>query len=460
MSAYEELKRMRENSKKLQEEAMNSESNSYSEDYEVVEAVGIPEDRQIAVRIVSNPFEVRRSPYDCKFVLRSRLLRDNGKNYSDINWQWIITEKKRKVNTPKGVRYVPHTVYAINPDWILGRVYTETLSGSWNNDTVGKSVFTPKWGDTEIYKRLTDDSLNTVSGSSFKVKVAPSGKVAMNVIDRMDDWCIENKHTKILAQNVKILEDHEKGRAVFINNMLSAKKEPDNERYSGTYDSIRDHFLNYVGDWMNTDCILQRKGMNTIVYDAGDSKFIKGQAAMFASNEPLNEEEKKYEKYNLDELYFLKTTSSSYLLKHHRKLFELFDEEIGNKIGWSSIEELEKDSKHFVSDEGVSSEEEKKDNEVVVEIKKEVVVEGKKEVKDFSFKQVFPYFDKLKEEEKSLLNSSFQGFNEDKTEVLYSDKSGRLLPCVDNNCSFNNTNVKTLIPGAISSYCPVCGKGL
>ena len=168
-----------------QEEAKNNAGNWG--DFEKPETIGLEDKKEKVVRILGNPLEVRSLPTDPKLLLQSYVAKDDKSGYFQLNWP--VVEKNGK--------YVP------DPDWIVTKFYNKVNEGKWEKypdgqvDERGKNGKWKKFHqDTKIFQLV---EYNAKEGEKYPKNFYPSKRVVMNVIDRHDDWCKENKHSKLLT---------------------------------------------------------------------------------------------------------------------------------------------------------------------------------------------------------------------------------------------------------------------
>lgn len=433
------------------------------------EFLGLEEDRDIVFRIVGDPIEFREKGTDPDYVLQSRVLRDDGKGYCYINW---------KKGTYNG-KPVPDN------DWILTRLYNTVMEGEWKKYPPGK---TSKFGkdfykeymhkDTESYRRIDSNVKKDERG--IPTRFYPSKQIVMNVIDRMDDWCKENKHTKLLSRKIGKSESIQKDKDG--KEKIVVIKYPKLGITETLYEKIWKHCIRFIGDW-DCDLVVRKVGDREYdVHDFTEEKYLSEEIINLGSIEELTDEEKAYELYDIDKEY----APSSYnkLKKNLSGLFKMVDSEFGTTYydelcDLAKIEQEEKDRSKAVTllseednDEDDNYEDDGKppwddDNEEIrEEVEEEVEEEPKKRSRPkavpteneevVNYNKLFPSWKELTSEEQKIMVNSIKGYNDDGSPIYYPDADDYL--CIDeDNCFFPNTNKQTTYPSSVIT-CPVCGK--
>lgn len=372
-----ERRMKREEEVKLNKENQNNFNFSSSE-REFIEWMGITtyhnkqktkEER--VMRIVGNPFEVKENSSDAKLILFSEWLNDDGKGYIKLNWPII----------DKNGSFKP------DPDWILTKLYNEVNKGGWgkyteemmesdkeltklNGEIVNRNKKSFFWKAENIDKTCHSyivDKFNQKQGDQYSKQIYPSKRVFLNVIDRHDNWCIENKKTKVLSSRTNVYNfTDDTGKA---GERVYADWGVPMIVYTGLHDNI----LAYKDHWNVIDTIIRLDNNNNyIIRDASEEK-ISDESKRIASIDPLTDEEKEYKLWDFDD--YFKITSYYTIKKNLIKRFKQTDIDLGTHF--------EEELNDLVSKEAVEWKEEKKNREsqnitqVVAEINE--VKEDKKE---------------------------------------------------------------------------------
>jgi len=323
--AFELAKQMQDQQKV---DAENSKSDFQGGDYEQIKYLSLIENKvkhERVFRIVGYPHKYRAftdeqkagfgleiKPSDAKVVLRSDIVTDTGTSYTKINFPFVL----------KGGRY------QADPEYILTRLFRDV--------TAGKSVPIPegeqtaeekknnwKYRKTFIHEgkscleRIKNNKKKGENPTIFR-KFLPTMSVVMNVIDRHDDWCINEKHTKLLSQNMYSFTP-DGGTLVELPNNIGI-----NEKL---YNQIIDTST-VSGGWDMVDMVVKMAETNS-VFDCTDVKYIDSASATIGVEGELTAEESAYELYDLDKLF---ANSRYYKLKKNLEgLFKLVDNELGTK---------------------------------------------------------------------------------------------------------------------------------
>ena len=457
-SIFEEAKKRR--LQKEEEEKFKS-TQTYSDEFipkVKTEWVGIQKTKEIVGRIIGNPHEMRKNSWDVKIILYSGWLNDSKTGFVKIIWPMIES----------GEKFLP------DPEWILTKLYNKVTDGNWaeytddmvNGDDIVKKVdgkIVRKKGGKELnvywnhihsnkncFQRLQKQN-NIRATDTFPRSVFPGPRVIMNWIDRHDDWCKENKHTKLLtAKKFPYTFENDEGEEQTIYYI-------DRGIPFSLYQKIWENVVETRGHW-DLDLVLKLgSDKNYIVRDALEEK-ISEESKKFAVSTPLTEEEKIYEKYDLDAIF--KSTSYVTLRNNLLGLFKLVDSELNTTF----TEELEELAFEEAKEKSELSEEESKiydvpdntlneTNKEKLKTQEEEVTRTPRETKpevrtETNVEQLleslnnWKTLDKL---DKSDMIKNIEKVDENNNIIWKSDAN--LLPC--DNC-------EKLLPNTVLS-CPYCG---
>lgn len=259
-------------------------------------------------RLVGNSLETRQFPSDPVLVERSLIMGDDG-NYFNCIWSH---EK----------------------DWPLRKLLTKLAKYEYNPETKKKTYINE--GCPLLHKFLYNGQENNLYGTGM----APSKFVLFNAIDRLDTWCKENKHTKMLAWGVQE-KDGKKFYAPGISNgfykYIWQEKCSSIAKFLDEVDFVCHRYsektrpnemTNYVVYWEEEQTsikVLGEKDKATINYN---DYIVKGF---------LSEEEENYERYNLENIPFIsKPTPAGIILARLGKFLKDVDEKYKTTI----VEEL------------------------------------------------------------------------------------------------------------------------
>ncbi|HPJ86581.1 MAG TPA: hypothetical protein PLU55_00545 [Candidatus Pacearchaeota archaeon] len=421
-------------------------------------------------RIVGKPFPyndpTNRKPTDIKMIMQSEIVKEDKKGYVKFNFPYHYDDTKGD--------------YVLDKDFILTKVINKVKEGRWEkypegkvNELTGKNgEYIHYYKDTEVYKIIVDKVGNAKIGEKFPKNFYPSKRVVINVIDRHDSWCKDNKHTKILTSKHEgfSIKDSKTNQDITI-------FYTDTGIPKTTYDKIVEYHAKGTGNF-DVDTIVKKVEKDYTVADITDAcpKFITQKSKDIGLDSDLTDEEKSYELYDFDK-YFPYASSATKIKKWLSWLIKKVDAQTGSNFmveleALAKIEEDERNAKkeaqaekEQVEGEEVSDDVKEMEAPVKEEPKPEVkqeepkrrrVEEPKKEEtkEEISYVKYFPSYDKLSDEEKaSLLNA----LSEIKDGIpLFNNKEGELLGCKDEKCKFPNSEIDTIFPESIFT-CPVCG---
>jgi hypothetical protein len=445
-----------------QKKAREDSKNFVPFDFEEIAYEGLAIDKPVAFRIIGSPMEYRQFPYEAKLVLQSKMVTDDYKGKTRINWRYVESKGK----------------YIIDPDWILSKLYNNAMSRQFvkytEKDIDGKSViktedgsiknsrgYTGEYRDlhthTKTYQRLKFNK--TINEQKSFGDAYPSSRIVMNVISRMDDWCSTNKKTKILSTKVGVkegtkIEKDELGNTYTVTFTMYF---PETGISKSAYDELLDYIRTSGVDPTTTDFVITRKYIN----DKYSQSIIDGEGLLKlgrASSDILNkiksgkltEEESKYETYDLDK--FFAVSSYNKIKKKLSGLFKLYDEEFHDNLydelcALALEEEKLREEKAIQNPEDFRDEEyQSSEKEIPAEKKEERKVRTVDKAIDFSI--VFPFWSSLLEEDKNEMKTLLQSANN--VDSMIFKPNTPLLPCTA--CGRN-------LPNTVF-HCPCCGTEL
>jgi hypothetical protein len=464
------LQQEKREKQKKELEAKKNKVNGSNFTPEQIQFCEIERDKQKAFRFTGLPHLVRQLPTDAKIIAHSRILHDNKKGYFHCVWKTDADGNR-------------------DEEWFLFRFFTSVFARKWHkyteeelakdkdkkaNKSGGEWIYLYK--DSPVYKRIYD---NTKPEDKYPPSFAPAGKndfghfndlkkdnkgnagkqILLNVIDKNDDWCKINKHTKVLTKRIDTFENKS------THEMISLVHEPGIPLM--LMDRIFDDSVKHSKTqmWEDYDIVLEKKEKDYVVRSAFSAE-IDENMKKIATEIPLTEEERNYAKYNLDKLF--NTTSYSKIKKNIIGLIKAWDAESGTKF----VEELEELVKKEEAERAVTNETEEKDDVIedtastppVKEEVKETPVEKKEEpaqpkprerkpssANTPSMQELFPFYDKLSAEDKKLIDDNFDGI--ENGEVKWKCDFGL---CTDPSCKNPFTGKDSRSPYQIKQ-CPICG---
>ena len=425
--------------------------------------------KEKAIRPVGYPFnpQTLQSPNDTdiKIFMHSQVVCDDGEKYVHINWP-------AKVKTQKtGVKIVA------DPDYILTKLYNKVMERSWIAYPEGKTEIrngrkcTGEWKyhhkDTEIFKRI---QLNGKRGEFTKFE--PKERVVMNVIDRSDDWCEKNKHTKILVSKINVGKPY-KNEAT---GEMITPSYPDKGISNSTYDVIFETLVKKTGGW-NKDIVIKKTGVKLDteykIYEAIPARVEVGDISseVFATckDEGIPSDWVLYDTKKLT------NASSAFKLKKSLEgLFKLFDATFNDHLleelkEIAKIEEEEYKKSHpseTSAETSIDAQKQEQAKALTTETKVEEpakrertspVANSPKPVAELCAEN-FESWNKLSEDDKKILINHIDHFNGTipvyKTQI--NGKPVELGPCSPDPCYYKGTNETTNFPLDMK-VCPSCG---
>jgi len=431
--------------KKEREERENKYKGIGTWEIERFEWCGLEDNVEKVVRILGSPYENRQKGTDTKLVYHSKFINDKKEGYVNIVW------KLNKDNT-------------LDTDWVLYELYAHAMKKEWKkyadghkNEKGYDGEYKFIYEDTETFKRLNINKKK--SGSNmYPPQVKPKARILMNVIDRHDNWCKENKHSKVLTSKIGYWRDDENGNPIIF---------PDLGVPEIVYNRIMDEVVAYRHHWF-LDIVIKKNSKDLsnayIVKDILDEK-IRPESKKIGTDAPLTEEELAYELYDFDKSR-LTTTTPYYKL--HKSLIGLFkmadaefnthfteklEQEVEREMKTMSVEEQKIIDEEFEKEKELDDFDQKQERETITIQKLEQSTRSRRESVEIDFNEKFPYWNKLNATEQSEMKKAVKEFNGN---IPVYVNPNDVLPCVDMNCTYPGTKEQTKFPSTVFT-CPVCG---
>jgi hypothetical protein len=435
--------------KKEREEKEQKRQSGFSFNYEKIEWCGLKSGKDVVGRLIGRPIELRKEAIDPSLVYFSKILNDNGTGYIEVKW-------KQKEDG------------SLDNDWILKELYDAVMKKEWvkyadghKNDKNydGEYHFVNK--DKPSFLRLSINKKKDASAKFIPPKSSPKKRLLINFLDRMDSWCKDNKHYKLLSSNRNYWKDDDQGNPIVISDF-------------GVPEMVYTRIIAYRSSWDLDVIITKNYNPNDlanayIVKDIFEDK-ISIAAKEIGKTGPLTEEEKSYAAYDIDK--FSKPTSYQKLLKNLMGLFTYADADTGMRHDF--VNRLKKLAEDEAKENAANKKEQEESKEVPIEINVIVKnpIENAKaksrarqttiiEVATDSIESLcainFPKWDVLSSAEKKEYLNWIEKFD-GKVPVYKSDSdpNNAPLPCPNKDCRFVDSEVTTTFPVTIFT-CAVCG---
>lgn len=306
-------------SEKEREEKEKTSKNYQKREYEAIKYVGLSKEHPTIVRFVGNFVAEdlkahRPNPSDMKFMHISKIKSDDGKTTFYL--------------------YLPLRSDEPEQDHLMWKIIDTVYAKEWVKDPAtgkNKPIETFKIKHPDVYEKVNKGGFTEADGK-WPYMYARGWKgpkmLLINVIDRRDDWCKVNKHTKLISKNVNVTAEGKEyadfGVPAF--------------GFFGPLTNLRNNFK--MG-WEKYDVVITKTGekLDTVINMFNGTAFT-NPAAMatnlykamgidpaeykFISQEPaLTEEELNYARYDLDENF--RVTSYRTIDKYLGKTIQLID---------------------------------------------------------------------------------------------------------------------------------------
>lgn len=292
------------------EKGNKKSSGNYEATYEEMKWVGLENDSAKIVRIVGAPPESmtpgrKSADTDAVEIYVSRIMNDSNK---------------------KVVLKLPPHAEDFKDEHIMWRIINKVKEVEWVPGSNGKNEKKYKYAGYPWYDKVIHGGFNPTD-QQYSWSKGWSGQqvVIFNVIDREDDWCKENKHTKLLSKRVnQVVQDD--GKVV---------EYADTGVPSYGFLTKLSELVGKYGSWEKYDVAITKTGEMTSPYVVKNATaFAKcpediaraelGDKLEFVSQDiSLTPEELSYERYNLKNNF--KVTSYQKLLSDFGNTIKLID---------------------------------------------------------------------------------------------------------------------------------------
>lgn len=257
--------------KNLRKEEKANEANrgSFSGEYESVSYVALSTDTDRVIRLLGLPVASRQEPTDPKLSYIGLLRADDG--------------KKTRIVFPD---------HQANKNWILWRIIDLVLDGKYTGSGDSRhKEYTYEKSHPECFKRVR---WNGGDSSPYEKGFYPTSYVNINCIDRSDmEWHKENRHTKLLSKKATKIGDSD---SFYFETGIPLM----------CYNTIFDEVVEPFGDWEEYDIVLRKvNGQPYYKAYSGTQDFnrLSDVAKTLVVDGPLTDEERSWERYDLDQLY-------------------------------------------------------------------------------------------------------------------------------------------------------------
>ena len=306
-------------SEKEREEKEKTSKNYQKREYEAIKYVGLSKEHPTIVRFVGNFVAEdlkahRPNPSDMKFMHISKVKSDDGKTTFYL--------------------YLPLRSDEPEQDHLMWKIIDTVYAKEWVKDPAtnkNKPIETFKIKHPDVYEKVNKGGFTEADGK-WPYMYARGWKgpemLLINVIDRRDDWCKVNKHTKLISKNVNVTAEGKE----YADFGVPAYG------FFGPLTNLRNNFK--MG-WEKYDVVITKTGekLDTVTNMFNGTAFTNPAAIAanldksmgispdeykYISQEPaLTEEELNYARYDLDENF--RVTSYRTIEKYLGKTIQLID---------------------------------------------------------------------------------------------------------------------------------------
>lgn len=283
---------------KKEEEERREAAKAAAGSYETIKYVAPAKDKPIVVRLLGNLNH--KAPTDPKELQVAKIKDDNDK------WMWLYYPTKEQ-----------------DSEHFLWRVINAVRQPVWVDS---KKTFPNETKHPELWNKIMKNGFQPKDAEfKFSTGWVGSDVYLINCIDRMDKWCEENKHTKVLSRNVNTSVTQE-GKVV---------EYPDIGIKTYGFMQTLQRVLTITPNYEKFDLFINRTGDQTHPYEMFNAtrqkstgyfeEFgpLQNEIDKVSSSDHLSDEEREYERYDFDKLF--KYTSYNKLLTRLGKTIKMID---------------------------------------------------------------------------------------------------------------------------------------
>lgn len=353
--------------KQKAEEEKNKHSSFPKEEVPDFKVCVLNKDTPKIIRLIGNSPLMREIPSDPLIVKRSVCIDDNG-NYTTV----VLSDDR---------------------DHPINKLF-RTIIGKYKYNKEDKTRIYDNKG-IPSFERFIHNGKDPKDCKASEKGMLPDTYYMFNCIDKTDDWCKKNKHTKLLCWDSNEKEVNGEKRTYYTygiksslyNNIFDVLCTKLNRMYD-QFDVVVKRLSKQLGNEWMTICNPEEK------ISIGNM----GLNPEKVSLDYLSEEEENYEKYCLENIPFVtKPTSCGYFLSAFSKLIKQADIDFNKGEPKLYNEFVEWKAKEFeeIKKKNAEKEESEKTSEVVAESEDEEVVE----VEETETVQTFDTMEDVAEEE-------------------------------------------------------------
>lgn len=437
------------------EAAKNAKSggSGFTGEYEQVKYCAAPKEGHAIVRFVGNPPKENGSSYrptDCLERCISKIKDDQGKI------MYLILPPKEDM---------------LEASHFMWRVIAAVKKREYIS---GKPVYVNEVNHPDIWAIVSKGGFKSEDGFSYTYANGWDARrmLLINCIDRADNWCKENKHTKVFSKNISISSAGAEFADMGVNSYGFLNKLIDNGSTYGSWEKY-DSYVMRIGQKTEPFRILnasayKKSNMKTELKGITETEF-----AAISLEDSLTDEEKSYERYDLEKHF--KVSSYQKLLKRLGNSIKKIDTALGTHFYDELIALAAKEKEEMAFDKEAKAQAEEQNKIVeaqstpvaptpapeatsfdtmastpvqpVQEVRREVAPEAPavEETNDEAF-SLLAHFNDLSGAEKSLFRSVVMGADNVPV-ATFSEIAPASLPCP--KCGFSE-------PGSVT-VCANCG---
>lgn len=302
VDALKANREQREKKNKRKEDYANGKTGNY--EFEKIKYVSLDVNSDAVIRFLGAMHPFHTEPTDMVQVLHTDKALDDYGKLSKINWSFDKTKKT---------------------GWFLWKLYYTVMAYNYIKEEKRKE-YVNQAKFPEIFNRM---AFNNNLKNKYETGWLPDNYLVCNVIDRLDiDWHKTNKHTKLLSKKCSVYNDIE---YTDVGITISL------------YEMILNEIVEYQGYFEKYDIVIRKladKPYNEVYHPVLHAQQLTKKNPTIlkvASVKELTDEERSWEKYDLDKLF--KVTSYAKIMNRFGKYIQDIDKAF-NKEFYFELEQL------------------------------------------------------------------------------------------------------------------------
>jgi len=342
--------------KRKQQQEEKDSKKGFGGGFEETKYAGIPKTGEAVGRFIGVPLEVRELPWHAKQVYLSTIINDTNK-YSRFVWpQEFAMVNGFALETGN-----------LDESFIMTQIIRKVFESKWTEwdqsklnekgfkfDTTKQKIVNEK-GHTGYYQDIHIDAPsykwlkdNSFAGNTRKFipNAKPGPRVLLPYLDRTDDWCKLNAHSKLFSTKYDVAEKDGK-TVVYTDTGVTISW------YKFFFDTIEKG----TGDMEAMDFVMwktRKPNLNTFDYTIkGITEMVPDSAKKIGNSNPITDEERAYKHYDLDKIF--QYTKYGKILKNFEKRIRQVDIDFNSHFHQMLVELAKVEAEKAAADKAASA---------------------------------------------------------------------------------------------------------